>query len=52
MFAFGAGFFGWPIIWRALDWLNLHYPKWQRVLELRKYVALCKFGSMHDLRIV
>ncbi|KAH7094207.1 hypothetical protein BKA62DRAFT_745207 [Auriculariales sp. MPI-PUGE-AT-0066] len=34
-FALGAGFFGWPIIWRLLNWLNMIYPKWKRFLELR-----------------
>lgn len=36
-FGLGAVFFGWPIIWRAVAWLNTHYPHWQRILEIRKY---------------
>ena len=34
----GFGFFGDPLIWRGLDWLNKTYPNWQKLLELRKYV--------------
>ena len=34
----GAGFFGDPLIWRGLDWLNKNYPDWQKLLELRKCV--------------
>lgn len=34
----GFGFFGDPLIWRGLDWLNRTYPNWQKLLELRKYV--------------
>ncbi len=32
----GVGFFGDPLIWRGLDWLNKNYPNWQKLLELRK----------------
>lgn len=32
----GASFFGDPLIWRGLDWLNKTYPNWQKLLEIRK----------------
>lgn len=35
-FFIGVGFFGDPLIWRALDLLNSRYPNWQKYLELRK----------------
>lgn len=35
-FAVGLGFFGDPIIWRALDLLNTKFPRWQKLLEIRK----------------
>ena len=31
----GAGFFGDPLIWRALSYLNRKFPHWQKLLELR-----------------
>lgn len=34
----GAGFFGDPLIWRGLEWLNKNYPNWQKFLEIRKFV--------------
>ena len=34
----GFGFFGDPVIWRALDLLNKNFPHWQKLLEIRKYV--------------
>ncbi|KAK4619788.1 hypothetical protein CLAFUW4_10851 [Fulvia fulva] len=34
-FGIGFGFFGDPLIWRGLDWLNTNFPKWQKLLELR-----------------
>ncbi|EME41245.1 hypothetical protein DOTSEDRAFT_73607 [Dothistroma septosporum NZE10] len=34
-FGVGFGFFGDPIIWRGLDWLNTNFPNWQKLLELR-----------------
>ena len=34
----GFGFFGDPLIWRGLDFLNKKYPNWQKLLEIRKYV--------------
>ena len=34
----GFGFFGDPLIWRGLDFLNKNVPNWQKYLELRKYV--------------
>ena len=34
-FGFGVGFFGDPLIWRGLDWLNTKFPNWQKLLELR-----------------
>lgn len=34
-FGIGFGFFGDPVIWRGLEWLNTHFPKWQKLLELR-----------------
>ncbi|KAF2167645.1 hypothetical protein M409DRAFT_53638 [Zasmidium cellare ATCC 36951] len=37
-FGVGFGFFGDPIIWRGLDWLNTNFPKWQKLLELRNTV--------------
>lgn len=45
---FGIGFFGDPLIWRGLDWLNQNYPNWKKVIELRKYVscsAVCTFSG-------
>lgn len=39
-FGAGFGFFGDPLIWPALDWLNKTYPNWQKLLELRKYYYL------------
>jgi len=38
MLIMGAGFFGDPLIWRGLDWLNRNYPHWQKLLEIRKFV--------------
>lgn len=35
-FSIGLGFFGDPIIWRALSWLNREFPNWQKLLEIRK----------------
>jgi len=35
----GFGFFSDPLIWRALDLLNTKFPKWQKLLELRKLVV-------------
>lgn len=35
-FGVGLGFFGDPIIWRALDLLNSKFPHWQKLLEIRK----------------
>lgn len=35
----GFGFFGDPLIWRGLDFLNKKVPDWQKYLELRKYVS-------------
>ena len=37
MFGVGFGFFGDPVIQKGLDWLNRTFPKWQKLLELRKY---------------
>ena len=37
-FGFGFGFFADPLIWRGLDWLNTHYPNWQKLLELRNSI--------------
>ncbi|EME88861.1 uncharacterized protein MYCFIDRAFT_125916 [Pseudocercospora fijiensis CIRAD86] len=34
-FGVGFGFFGDPLIQRGLVWLNSHFPKWQKLLELR-----------------
>ncbi|GIZ37584.1 hypothetical protein CKM354_000102700 [Cercospora kikuchii] len=34
-FGVGFGFFGDPVIQRGLEWLNSHFPKWQKLLELR-----------------
>ena len=34
----GLGFFGDPLIWRGLDFLNKKVPNWQKYLELRKCV--------------
>jgi len=31
----GFGFFGDPLIWRGLSYLNRKYPHWQKLLELR-----------------
>jgi hypothetical protein len=36
----GFGFFGDPLIWRGLDFLNKKIPNWQKYLELRKYVGI------------
>ena len=32
----GCGFFGDPVLWRALDFLNEKIPDWQKYLEIRK----------------
>lgn len=32
----GLGFFGDPVVWRAIDLLNTKFPNWQKLLELRK----------------
>lgn len=34
-FFIGFGFFGDPVIWRGLSYLNRKFPKWQQLLELR-----------------
>ena len=34
-FLVGAGFFGDPIIWRGLAYLNREFPHWQKLLEIR-----------------
>ena len=31
----GFGFFGDPLIWRALSYLNKEFPDWQKLLEIR-----------------
>ncbi|CAD6453371.1 caab79d3-ed60-4df6-a6cd-90c860cd7cb2 [Sclerotinia trifoliorum] len=31
----GLGFFGDPLIWRGLSYLNREFPHWQRLLEIR-----------------
>jgi hypothetical protein len=31
----GFGFFGDPLIWRALSYLNKEFPHWQKLLEIR-----------------
>jgi hypothetical protein len=33
--AIGFGFFGDPLIWRGLDYLNRNYPNWPKYLEIR-----------------
>lgn len=38
-FGIGFGFFGDPVISRGLSLLNRKFPNWQKLLELRKYVA-------------
>jgi len=37
-FGIGFGFFGDPVIWRGLEWLNRTFPKWQKLLELRNSI--------------
>ncbi|TKA70063.1 hypothetical protein B0A55_06246 [Friedmanniomyces simplex] len=37
-FVGGFAFFGDPLIWRGLDWLNTRFPQWQKLLELRNSV--------------
>ena len=44
----GFGFFGDPLIWRGLDWLNRTYPNWQKFLELRKYVQ----RSLRNVKLI
>ena len=39
----GFGFFGDPLFWRGLDFLNKRVPNWQKYLELRKYVIFFGF---------
>ncbi|KAF4627202.1 hypothetical protein G7Y89_g10949 [Cudoniella acicularis] len=34
-FFIGFGFFGDPLIWRALSYLNREFPHWQKLLEIR-----------------
>ncbi len=36
----GFGFFGDPLIWRGLDFLNRKVPNWQKYLELEKYAKM------------
>jgi hypothetical protein len=31
----GVGFFGDPVIWRALNFLNREFPHWKKLLEIR-----------------
>lgn len=37
-FGIGFGFFGDPIIFRGLDFLNQRFPGWQKMLELRNSI--------------
>lgn len=37
-FIIGFGFFGDPIIWRGLSYLNRKFPKWQKFLEIRNTI--------------
>lgn len=41
MITFGTGFafFGDPIIWRGVAYLNREYPRWEKLLELQKYAT-------------
>ncbi|RPA77429.1 hypothetical protein BJ508DRAFT_212779 [Ascobolus immersus RN42] len=39
-FISGAAFFGQPGIDRALNWLNIHYPNWMELLDLRNTLLL------------
>ena len=46
----GFGFFGDPLIWRGLDFLNKKIPNWQKYLELRKYVEVhSQFGHLANI---
>ncbi|KAJ5918828.1 hypothetical protein N7454_009972 [Penicillium verhagenii] len=40
-FLFGFAFFGDPIIWRAIAYLNRKIPNWQKLLELQKHSDKC-----------
>ncbi|KAF2226447.1 hypothetical protein BDZ85DRAFT_229809 [Elsinoe ampelina] len=37
-FGIGAGFFGDPVIFPALEWLNNKFPNWQKLLEVRNTI--------------
>lgn len=37
-FIVGFAFFGDPVIRRGVKYLNRRFPKWQKVIELQKYV--------------
>ena len=37
-FFVGFGFFGDPLIWRGLDYLNKEFPNWQKLLEIRNSI--------------
>ncbi|KAK9489612.1 hypothetical protein V1508DRAFT_43129 [Lipomyces doorenjongii] len=39
-FCVGAGFFGDPVITRALDWINLHFPRWKYYIQLRNNILI------------
>lgn len=34
----GFAFFGDPIIWHGIAYLNHKFPHWQKLLEIQKYV--------------
>lgn len=39
-FMFGFAFFGDPVIRRGINYLNRRFPKWQKVIEIQKYVTM------------
>ena len=39
-FSIGFGFFGDPLIGRAISWLNHEFPHWEKLLEIRKFVSI------------
>ena len=57
------GFFGDPLIWRGLSFLNRKFPKWQKLLELRSTllkvvptkaqltITLLRFGEANGVQL-
>lgn len=41
-FFFGFGFFGDPVLWRIMAFLDRRFKHWKQLLELQKYVRSSK----------